>query len=374
MKKIFYLSILALVALALPSCNKSIRSVETPGEVVNTATGNVTVTLNTLENPSTKALSSNAAESKINAVHVFIFDKTTGKRETDRFEQVTGTVNGSYTMTLTSLTGLKEVWAVVNAPRIVNVENVTALKQKVSDLGENSITNLLMTGYNANVDIQETNANIASQASVVTNADINVSRLGARISLNNVIVDFTNTDLEGATFAVTGLYLKNVVGSICMDGTSSGINLTWYNMSNQSNVLAAPAAIQALTKDMPISLACNSAGTQTALGYSWYVYPNATTAGQDSNAEGVAAPRRTRLVIKAHLSGTSVGGALDEDTYYVLSIPEIRRNYAYNINTLKITMRGKPNDDSDEPTNSGAVSATITVQGWESEQPLEYNL
>lgn len=374
MKKNFYLSIVALVALALPSCNKSIRSVEMPGEVVNTATGNVSVTLNTLENPSTKALSSNAAESKINAVHVFIFDKATGKRETDRYEQVTGTVNGSYTMTLTSLTGLKEVWAVVNAPRIVNVENVTALKQKVSDLGENSITNLLMTGYNANVDIQETNANIASQASVVTNADINVSRLGARISLNNVIVDFTNTDLEGATFAVTGLYLKNVVGSICMDGTSSGINLTWYNMSNQSNVLAAPAAIQALTKDMPISLACNSAGTQTALGYSWYVYPNATTAGQDSNAEGVAAPRRTRLVIKAHLSGTSVGGALDEDTYYVFSIPEIRRNYAYNINTLKITMRGKPNDDSDEPTNSGAVSATITVQGWESEQPLEYNL
>lgn len=374
MKKSLHLSTVALAAMLLASCNKNAQRLETPEQAVNQAAGNVTVSLNTLENPSTKAISGNAAESKINSVQVFIFNKTSGKRETDRYEQVSGTVSGTYTMTLTSLTGLKEVWAVVNSPRITGVENATALKQKVSDLSENSITNLLMSGCNENVNVQETNANTASQASVVTNAAINVCRLGARISLNNLTVDFTNTELEGADFTVTGLYLKNVVGRVCMDGESSGIDLNWYNMGNQTNVQAAPAAIQALTKDMPLSIACSSAGSPASIGYSWYVYPNATTAAQDTYADGGAAPRRTRLVIKAHLSGTSVGGALNEDTYYVFSIPEINRNYAYTINSLNITMRGKPDDNSDAPTDSGALSATITVQGWQAEQPLEYNL
>lgn len=380
MKKLFYLSVVALASIMVASCNKNIQGVDAPEQVIEAPTGSVKISLAAPAGASTKALSTAAAETKINTVHVFIFNKATGKRETDRFEQVTGTVTGTYTMTLTSLTGQKEVWAVVNSPRIVNVENVEALKQKVSDLSENSITNLLMTGYNNDVDVQETNANIPSQANVVTNASIDVYRLGARISLNNVTVDFRNTDLEGAEFTVTGLYVKNVVGKVRIDGLSSGAGIdlsqvgSWYNMCNQANVLAAPAAIQALTKDMPLSIACNSAGVQTAMGYSWYVYPNATTAVQDTNAEGVTVPRRTRLIIKAHLSGTSVGGAVNEDTYYVFSIPEIVRNHAYNINSLKITMRGKQNDDNDQLTNSGEVSATITVQDWASEETLTYDL
>ena len=372
MKKFLYFSLVALLAVA--ACDKNVHPIDTPEQAVDTATGNVTVSLNTLEPPLTKAPAGSAAESKINSVHVFIFDRASGKRETDRYEQVSGTVSGTYTMTLTSLTGLKEVWAVVNAPRITNVENVNALKQKVSDLGENAVTNLLMSGFNDNVNVLETNANIASEAGVVTNAAINVCRLGARITLSNITVDFRNTDLEGADFAVTGLYLKNVVGNIRLDGLSSGIDLNWYSLKNQANVSAAPANIQALTKDMPLSIPCNSAGTQTAMGYAWYVYPNPTTVTQDSHADDVSTPRCTRLVIKAHLGGTSVGGAHNEDTYYVFTIPEIKRNYAYNISSLTITMRGKPDDNSDQLTNSGAVSATITVQGWEAEQPLEYNL
>ena len=380
MKKIFYMAIVALAAFAAASCNKNASPVDVPGVEQNEPTGNIKIVLNTSDEPSTKALSSAAAEDKINTVQVFIFNKATGKCEKSQYEQITGNVTGTHTINLTSLTGLKEVWAIVNSPRVTNVPDLNALKQKVSDLSDNTITGLTMTGFNDNVDVKETNANVASQQNVVTNAPIDVYRLGARISLQNVTVDFTNTDLQGTTFAVTGLYMKNVVGKIRLDGASTGAGIdlgqvaSWYNMCNQTNVLNAPAAIQALTKDMPLSVNCNSAGTATTMGYSWYVYPNATTLDQDTYADGISVPRRTRLVIKAHLSGTSVGGAVDRDTYYVFSIPEIKRNYAYNITNLKITAEGKPDDNTAEPTNSGKMEVTITVKGWEHEETLTYEI
>lgn len=373
-KNHFIFSVAILAAFCAVSCNKSHPGSDLLPEQQEASYGNVRISLNTSADQATKVLSSSAVETRINSVQVFIFNKASGKRETDRFENVSGNVSDSYTMTLTSLTGEKVVWAVVNSPRITHVGTLDELKQKVSDLGENSAVNLLMSGFNDNVLVLETNANVASQQNVVTDASIDVTRLAARISLNAVTVDFTNTDLENATFTVTGLYLKNVVGKSRIDG--SGIDMTqaanWYNMSNLAGVTSAPAAIQAITKDMPLTLNCNSSGTATAVGYAWYVYPNATTAGQDTNAAGVTVPRRTRLVIKAHLGGTSVGGALNEDTYYVFTIPEIKRNNAYSITSLKITMRGKPNDDTDEPTNSGQVSATITIQDWDSNESLTY--
>lgn len=375
MKKTHFISIVAiLAAFCAVSCNKNHSGSDSLPEQQEASYGNVRISLNTSGDQATKVLSASAAETRINSVQVFIFNKASGKRETDRFENISGTVSDSYSMTLTSLTGEKVVWAVVNSPRITNVATLDALKQKVSDLGENSATNLLMSGFNENVLVRETNANVSSQQDVVTDASINVFRLGARISLNAVTVDFSNTDLENASFTVTGLYLKNVVGKTRIDG--SGIDLTqaanWYNMSNQAAVTSAPAVIQAITKDMPLTVNCNSSGSATAIGYSWYVYPNTTTSAQDTNAAGASVPRSTRLVIKAHLGGASVGGTLNEDTYYVFTIPEIKRNNAYNITSLKITMRGKPDDNSDEPTNSGQVRATITVQDWDSNETLTY--
>lgn len=389
MKKIFLLTAVALAAIAAASCNKPVPE-QMPEAIAQDTYGNLRVNFR-MPAPAgvTKALTTATDETKINSVHVFVFNKETKKRETDRYEQIPATataIHDSYTMTLTSLTGSKIVWAVLNSPRITDVVDETALKQKVSDLGENSVTGLLMTGFNDNVTVAETNANVPSQQDVVTDAAISVYRLGARISLEKVTVDFSGTDLDGATFEVTGLYLKNVAGKVRLDGESSGAGIdlgqpaSWYNLGNQAAVNAAPAAVQALTRDMAatMSINCPSNGTDKPMGYSWYVYPNATSLANDTyaaaNAQGVfSVPRRTRLVIKAHLSGTAVSGALNEDTYYVFSIPEIVRNHAYNITELKITMRGKPNDDDDTPTNSGQLNATVTVQGWAGEETLTFS-
>ena len=380
MKKTLYFCALLVPAILLCfACDKNESS--TPGGAGETAGvyGNVKVTLN-LSDDNTKTLTTNAKETKINSVQVFIFNKGTAKLETDRYETISSEVNSTYSVTLTSLTGNKDIWAVVNAPRLSGIETVNNLKQTASDLADNRIDNLLMTGCIENVEVKETNPNVESKKDVTTNADIQAFRLGARISLEAVTVDFTNTDLEGATFTLTGMYLKNVVGKVRMDGESSGTGIaldqtsSWYNLTNKAAVDTAPAAVKALTADLPVNLGCNSSGTATNLGYSWYVYPNPTPEDQDNTA-GSSLPRHTRVVLKAHLSGTAKRGAVDKDTYYVFSIPmAIQRNYCYSITGAKITMEGKGDDDDDDLTTTGKLKATINVQDWSGTTQLTYEI
>ena len=157
-KNHFIFSVAILAAFCAVSCNKSHPGSDLLPEQQEASYGNVRISLNTSADQAAKVLSSSAVETRINSVQVFIFNKASGKRETDRFENVSGNVSDSYTMTLTSLTGEKVVWAVVNSPRITNVATLDALKQKVSDLGENTVDNLLMSGFNENVLVRETNS------------------------------------------------------------------------------------------------------------------------------------------------------------------------------------------------------------------------
>ena len=278
MKKITSFVLMAGLAAILFSCEKNpAPEAVTLDSVEKVAYGNVKITFDVPEQ-ATKTLSTQTRETKINSIHVFIFNKTTGKRETDLFETVSSDVSGSYSMTLTSLTGDKIVWAVVNAPRLNNVPDENTLKLKVSDLGENTPTSLLMSGFDDKVTVKETNANDPSKKDVVTETTIKVFHLGARISLNSIKVDFRNTDLEGATFTVKSLYLKNVAGKINIDGTTTGLNLgesaSWYNLANENAVNGASDAIKKLTSDLSLNLGCNVRGETTSMGYSWYVYPN----------------------------------------------------------------------------------------------------
>ena len=334
----------------------------------------------TLSDPSagTKALQSTFRESAINSLQVFVFDQESGKRETDRYESPVRDANGTYSMTLTTLTGTKQVWAVVNAPRVSGIPDVETLRKSLSDLADNSPVSLVMSGWKTGVEVLENDPN-ASGALEPSHADIGVRRLGARIALQGVTVDFTGTELEGARFTIKALYLKNVLGKArlgqdsCEEPIEKGLAANWYNLFRQSAVTAAPAAIQALTLDSALSLECNTAGTSRELGYAWYVYPNPTTSADDHTA-GNDLPRMTRLVLQAHLSGTAVGGSLDEDCWYVFSLPDIQGNHIYNVSDIRITLRGKPDDDDDTTTTSGKLSASVEVQDWSGTTSLSYDL
>lgn len=392
MKKFTFITVAALAAALVASCAKTqTYDQQDPLPSETASYGNVSIRLS-LPGNATKARTEDYELEQISSVQVFIFDRATKARETDKYETVYPVAGGSYSTSFTVRTGEKIVWAVVNAPRLHDVETEDDLKQKISPLEQNAIDKLVMTGFNDTVNVKETNANTpgsgVGQKDYVEAVDIDVYRLGARITLQSIMIDFTDTELQYGRFTLTGLYLKNVVGKVCMDGSSAsedldlGESTCWYNLFNQTAVSAAPEAVRHLTADMPISQLCETDGSVTYLagdpeedndtGYSWYVYPNPSTAADD---ESDGQPVRTRLVVKGHLNGTSLGGELDEDTYYVFTIPgPIERNYIYNISRLTITMKGKPNDNDDTLTTAGKVEATVLVQDWEGAEDLSYDI
>ena len=90
--------------------------------------------------PQTKAPSGETRFSKVLSVQVFVFRLSDGIKETDRYSVDANEINAG--IKLSTLTGKKSVWAVVNAPRLyVNTED--ELKNKASALSDNQLTRLL---------------------------------------------------------------------------------------------------------------------------------------------------------------------------------------------------------------------------------------
>jgi len=213
----------------------------------------------------------------------------------------------------------------------------------------------------------------AGNSATITPVAINLYRLAARISLDKVTVDFDGTSLQGSSFSIKDIYLKNVVNSLRFDGQAvdllSDANY-WTNRiaehaPNGGNYYLDYAGnnIQNLIADKGISLdvTVTDGSSPLSVGKYWYVYPNPRTEDSDS---GTWSPRRTRLVIHAVVNGTI-------DTYYAFDVPPagvasetdkvILNNHTYDITNIKITMLGKDNDDNDDKTEVGKANIEVTV-------------
>ena len=363
----------ALALAGLVSCQKNEVNV-TPEIALNTEeSGKISVTI-TVPEPETKTPIASVKDAGISSVQLFIFDKATGLYEKSSTRK---TFDGENTVTMSDITsrsGEKIVWAILNNPAIQAVANETALKSTVLDLANSSPTALVMSGC-SDVDVV---------ANATATPNINVERLVAKVKMEDVSVNFGGTGLQGATLTIKGIYLKNVVGNVNLDGTAPA-PLVWYNQRNAAAVAASSAAIKALTLDgAPTgttgALSINSARVDTVTGSSvydidrcWYVFPN--TATTDNTTEF---PTRTHLVIRAHLGGSDAAGTLGSegrDTYYEVALPgPIQRNYIYNITNVSITGEGKSGDTDDTLTEVGTVRATISVKGWEDPENISYNL
>lgn len=387
MKKHFFFLV---AALALVACNKNIAPVAETGEELK-ETGALVVAVST-ESQNTKANSNAVEESKVNTLQVFVFEAATGKLETDKYETNTKTI------TLSTLTGAKHVWAIANAPKINLAKDAleSVLANTVSNLGENTITGLTMVGVSAPTSpgsIPFTPGNVTVGAYTVGNTEtitsvpINLYRLGARISLDKVTVDFTGSALQGKSFSIKDIYLKNVVNALHFDGTPVDLNVEsfWTNRISDhapnggSYYLdnASPKNdVSSLLCDKGLSLdVANTDGTAPlSVGKYWYVYPNPRT---ENSTSSTWSPRRTRLVIHALIGG-------DTHTYYQFDVPPagiptetdkiILNNHTYDITNIKITMYGKDNDDDDEPTETGKASITVTVSDWAAHYSVTYEI
>lgn len=376
--------LLFTLSLLLASCQQNLTAERTE-EPESPKSGILLVNLILPDDPATKVSGSDTDESAVRTLQIFVFkdvsttDPTLNVRETDKWIS-----DGSTALSLNTYTGLKRVWALVNAPR-QSFENEYALLSHYSMLEENSPTALVMTGSTTGVDVKEYNS--AASVGAVTPAAIPVSHLGARISVRNVKVDFTDTALEGCTLDVKEVYVLNAVNSVGLDGTARttaelGSSANWYNLEAWNESL--PDAACTLLGDrgnLGISIGPNSG--KIDLNRYFYVYPNMSTGQDDTGAK--ASPRLTRVILHGFIrgeKGRNLGDneAHSEESYYCFDIPKssdgatLERNHTYDIADITITMPGGPSDAPGDRPKFGKIEATVTVSEWGGNTTLTYEL
>ena len=412
-KSFIFLLTAAALAGAL-SCSKSQGAAEPAGPQRD---GAITVTIATDTDTKAAFVSQNTTDRKINSVQIFVFDKD-GKLETDYWDgnaasTAASAASGSYQKTIATFAGDKTVYAVVNRARLAlpkefplakfegrdasvyaNQYGASAACTILSDLSENSYgedMNLVMSGFNT-VTVSEYNTN-KIPGDMPEGVNIVVKRLAAMVMLKDITVNFANTSLEGASFVIKDIYLRNVVGRSCVgmtdklgspdaagessilpvslqtvSGATFGNVASWYNRGAAS-VNKGPA----VTFDDNIGqTVSNVSGTATPVGRALLAYPNPQD--EDSNAQEFG-PRHTRLVIKALIQKEGVFANEAEGTcWYTFDLPELKSNVIYKVANINITMFGSNADDDTLNDDPGRINAQISVKTWTEAEALNYDL
>lgn len=344
MKKTF--SILALAAAVLCSCDKNADCVPCQKAEENQEPATLSVSLG-FDDPQTRAVTAYTTaqdyEKAVNSVQILVFDAS-GKIN---IYKDAGTAVSDIKLSTTA--GQKTVWAVVNGPDLSAVATLSALQAKAVDLADNSLTKtegFVMSG-SASCTVSATGGTAA----------VTVSRLVSRVALQKV----TNSLPSGyGPLKIDNVTLINVVGNQNLAGNAS--IATWYNKMGrkdggaQADIIDGStnkASCPSLTFAAPAATVNNGAAHAPATPHLFYCYPNATSADANGWVSSFTA-RKTRLVVAATISGTRY--------YYPVTINTPERNKAY---TVELTITGLGSTDPDQPVSKGAITASVTVQGWQ---------
>ncbi len=373
---LFYLAAAAALLTAF-SCRKNVS----PEAVSDVPTESLTVNISVPEETRTKAAASSVQDQKINKVQVFVFDKDK-LLETSYYKAVS-TNEGSTTLTISSFSGPKTVYALVNHDRLnlVHHSTMASFEAQLTDLSMNTADNLVMSGKN---EVTVTpNTHYGTAATAPTNVNIFVQRLACKILIDKITVNFAGTALEGATFTVKEIYLKNVVGksklgmkalcsaadcnveSMDLDNTEqTNYTANWYNKGKFET--GCPTI--AYESGMSIAATKVDGSASTPIERCLFAYPNITDS--DSHADAFS-QRHTRVVICANVKSAAGFPVYNHDSYYVFDLPILKNNFVYEITDIGISMLGKESDLTDEELLLGKVTPTITVDPWNS-QNLSY--
>ena len=204
------ISILAMAAAVLCSCDKNADCVPCDQQ----ETGTLAVSLLFDEGAQTKAVTSfttsQTYEKQVNKVQIFVFDES-GKIN---IYKDAGTTQSNISISTT--TGKKTIWAVVNGPDLSEVASLAELEDTAIDLAANSTT--AATGF---VMAGSTSCTVSASAAT---ANISVSRLVARVALQKV----TNQLPDGyGALTIENEGLTNVAGNQNIAGDATPA--TWYN-------------------------------------------------------------------------------------------------------------------------------------------------
>jgi len=348
MKKNLLIAALALLAAA--SCQKNNLS--------QTATGELIVRLG--EEPATKVADLSMDEYKINSVQLFVFSSN-GELETDVYK-----TEAANSYSLTTGIGNKVVYAIVNAPRL-KYTSQQALVEGLSNLSQNTVNNLVMSG-SAPVQVNEYKAGSTTPAKCT----VPVKRLVSAIQLATVATSFAGSTLEGSTFTIKEIYVKNVVGKAPYGASAVLTEDQKKDAGNWYNKLKLDTTPLTVTYDAFDPGLAVTAANPLDVNHTLYVYPNASTA--DNGSATTFTPRPTRLVIHALVTTSADhydNHFKDKDYYYTFDLPALEANKKYKVNVV-ISMLGKTTDTDDTKTTAGMAQPSITVQPWDQTIELNY--
>ena len=339
------ISILAMAAAVLCSCDKNADCVPCEDQQ---ETGTLAVSLLFDEGAQTKAVTSfttsQTYEKQVNKVQIFVFDES-GKIN---IYKDAGTTQSNIPISTT--TGKKTIWAVVNGPDLSEVASLAELEDTAIDLAANSTT--AATGF---VMAGSTSCTVSASAAT---ANISVSRLVARVALQKV----TNQLPDGyGALTIDNVVLTNDAGNQNIAGDATPA--TWYNKmgrkdgaTESSQIIDGDtnkASCEALTFKSVKQEVAHGSNLNISTPYLFYSFPNSNTAGSTGWVNPFTA-RASRLVVTATIDGVKY--------YYPVTLSKkLERNKAY---TVEITITGLGSTDPDKPIEKGGLTAAITVLDW----------
>ena len=339
---------------ALSSCSKDITPESDAGAETDLLTkGELVLNLDFPEAVATKAVSAyttaQSYETQVNSVQILVF-ASDGK--IDKYLNAGTSTSG---ISVSTVSGTKTVWAVVNGPDLKSVGTLSELQGTAITLGGNQSTT-------ASTGFIMAGSNTCTVGSSSSSCSITVSRFVSRVAL----VSVTNSlPASYGAMTVNCAYLTNVVGNQNLAGSASAS--TWYNRFGRadetpqvsSHIIDGgtyKASCEALTYRGISASASNGSSHTPSTPYLFYGFPNGSTAAP-GNFSTTFSAQRSVLVVKATVGGTAY--------YYpvVLDDAAPARNSSY---TVALTITGPGSDDPNKPVQKGSMSASITVSPWSS--------
>ena len=323
MKK--YLILLGAGLLSLAACNKTVSNVE------NAPVQRTTVTLR-IAGTQTRAVEQTAEEAAVNSLQVLVFRD--GGIET--YASATGTKE----VVLSTTSGSRSVYAVVNAPSLAGIEAENDLKASLRSLSDNSASNYVMAGHK----------NLVFAANNPDPFPIPISRLAIRVEIDRIVNNLANSVLASKEFKVNKIFLTNVntKDKLIDDYTPQSEDFIHHTGALQTDNSFVYKSV---------SSGVIAKGTDPSDGYntvhSFYGYQNP----QDLYS--------TMLIVEVKIG----------DKYYnyplQLGAGALESNRIYRISELQITRLGNDSNGDDiiddgeiDPITVASATVEVSVEDW----------
>ena len=307
MRKSFFV----LAAVACCACSK--------GVVGSSDVKNEMVELSFRVPVAASKVSGPVAEDAVESLQVFVFGE-------DGQVQSSGVADGN-ALTLTCSTGEKEIAAVVNASTLEGINNLSILKARMADFGDNALGHFVMSGVESK--------NLEASGSV----EIPVSRRVSKVSLASVTRSFVLEQHKTMDFELLSVFLTNVPEET---GLFQALQSDALINEGESDMDVIKASYGDLLFD-DLAAVSVAQGETADVGRFLYCYPNVLT----------DVTRPAYLVLQTRLG--------DGVYYYSIELPQMEANKCYNV-SLTVTMPGSltPN----VPVSKEDAVFSVNVADW----------